>query len=100
MDTTPSKGQVTIITPVTPKRKDRKLFCDGPAEWLQEHQLHFCRRGIIKRETGLSSMLMMIKLLEVKELRMTYRSMSMYTIGNLVDLMRSGASCLHSLPVD
>ena len=54
--------------------------------------MHFCRRGIMTRETGLSSMLMMIIPLENEELRMTCRSLSMYTIGDLVDLKRAGAS--------
>ena len=29
------RGQGIIIMPVMPNMRDRKLFCDGPAEWLQ-----------------------------------------------------------------
>ena len=44
------------------------------------------------REPGLSSMLMMIIPLEGEELLTAYRTLSMYTIGDLVDLKIAGAS--------
>ena len=85
-----TKGQGIIIIPAPIMRNDRKLFCDGPAEWLKEHQLYFCRRGLRPRDAGLSNMLMMLIPEDNEALRMTCRTLSVYTMGDLVELKRAG----------
>ena len=47
---------------------------------------------LMARESGLSSMLMMIISLEDEELRTSCRTMSMSTVNDLVDLKLAGAS--------
>ena len=85
------RGQGIIITLVPPKRKNRMLFCVGSAEWLEEKQLYLCLRGLMARVAGLSSMLMIIISQENVDLRTKCRTLSMYTIRDVVHLELAGA---------
>ena len=71
-----TKRQGIIINSAPIRRNDRKLFCNGLAEWLKDHQLYFCRRELRPRDASLSNMLMMIISDDDEALRMTCRTLS------------------------
>ena len=81
-------GHALVIHPLPPQRHDRKLFCDGPAEWLAMHGMHICRRGMPATEAGLSGLLLHLVPTADAALRQVCRSQQMYTVGDLVEYRR------------
>ena len=84
-------GHALVVHSLPPHRHGRKLFCDGPTEWLALHGMHICRHNMPGTAAGLSGLLLQLVPLVNTAHRQVCISQHMYTVGDLVELRRGEA---------